>query len=340
MPATTNSFHQRVNSGLHRIPLSVLDDLAVRFLINLPDWEKTDLIRICFQIELAHWFFIDFIIPNHPEGSLSEGTISEFSAHMFNHVPYLRKFSHQVATILEYWTTYKSSVPVSGAIMLNPARDKVLLVKGYGHKASWTFPKGKVNEEEEEHNCAVREVLEETGYDISQLINQDVYLEKVIRFKTVRMFLVAGVEEEFNFQPRVRGEIQEIKWWNIDQLPQSLNDKQTKQRLGVGVQQLFTTIPFIRDVRLWADLDSHHSPGPVLHQDIFPSLLINSGDCRHSEDTVDFECYIPHSWSNFQLDMSDIESCYEDCRHLELENSLIDEVKLSSSQVNERSPGY
>jgi mRNA-decapping enzyme subunit 2 len=329
MPATTNSFHQ--NSGLHWIPLSVLDDLAVRFLINLLDWEKTDLIRICFQIELAHWFFIDFIIPQHPEGSLSEGTISEFSAHMFNHVPFLRKFSHQVDTILEYWRIYKNSVPVRGAIMLNQARDKVLLVKGYGNKASWTFPKGKINEEEEEHNCAVREVLEETSYDISQLIQQDLYLEKVVSFKTVRLFLVAGVEEEFNFQPRVRGEIQEIRWWNLDQLPQSMSDKQTKQRLGVGLQQLFTTIPFIRDVRLWADLCPPHSP----------TTVIESGDCKRSEDIEDLECFIPNSWSNFQLDMSDIESCYEDCSsNLELENSLIDQVKFSSSQGNERSPGY
>ena len=336
MPAITNSF-QRTNSStssLHWIPLSVLDDLAVRFLVNLPEWEKTDLIRICFQIELAHWFFIDFIIPQHPEAGLVEGTISEFCAHMFNHVPFLRNFTQQVDTILENWICYKNSIPVTGAIMLNRARDKVLLVKGYGNKASWTFPKGKINEGEEEQNCAVREVLEETGYDISQLINKDVYLEKVVRFKTVRMFLVAGVEDEFNFQPRVRGEIKEIKWWNIDQLPHSISDKQTKQRLGVGIQQLYTTIPFVSELRLWADL------GPVLHRDGFPPLVGNSGDDKHSEEFEDLKHFIPNSWRNFQLDISDIESCYEDCSNLELENPLIGGVKFSSSQVTERPPGY
>ena len=342
MLATTNNINsfQRNNSstGFHRIPLSVLDDLAVRFLINLPEWEKSDLIRICFQVELAHWFFIDFIIPQNPEAALEEGTISEFFAHMFNHVPFLRKFSHQVGSVLEYWSSYKNSVPVIGAIMLNQTRDKVLLVKGFGNKASWTFPKGKINQEEEEHNCAVREVLEETGYDISKLINQDLHLEKVITFKTVRLFLVAGVEEDFNFQPRVRGEISEIKWWKIAQLPQSLSDKQTKQLFGVGVHQFFTIIPFIREVRLWAELAPHHSPASVHHQDICPSLLTNSGDSKPSEDTEDVEYFIPDSWSNFQLDVSDIDN--EDCSTLELKNSLIEQVKFNSNQVTGRSPGY
>ena len=33
-----------------------------------------------------------------------------------------------------------------------------LLAQGFWTKSSWGFPKGKVNEEEAPHNCAVREV--------------------------------------------------------------------------------------------------------------------------------------------------------------------------------------
>ena len=36
---------------------------------------------------------------------------------------------------------------------------QVLLVQGFWAKSSWGFPKGKVNEEEVEHNCAQREVI-------------------------------------------------------------------------------------------------------------------------------------------------------------------------------------
>jgi 8-oxo-dGTP pyrophosphatase MutT (NUDIX family) len=36
--------------------------------------------------------------------------------------------------------------------------DKCLLVKGWSSKAGWGFPKGKINQNEENDNCAVREV--------------------------------------------------------------------------------------------------------------------------------------------------------------------------------------
>lgn len=43
-----------------KIPSDILDDLASRFIINVPDMELNNLIRICFQVEQAHWFYLDF----------------------------------------------------------------------------------------------------------------------------------------------------------------------------------------------------------------------------------------------------------------------------------------
>ena len=34
----------------HSIPLDIMDDLASRFIINAPEGEKQDLIRMCFQV--------------------------------------------------------------------------------------------------------------------------------------------------------------------------------------------------------------------------------------------------------------------------------------------------
>lgn len=66
---------------------------------------------------------------------------------------------------------YKERVPVCGAIILNSDATKVLLVKGFKSGASWSFPRGKINEKEQPRDCAIREVLEETGFDITPHMN-------------------------------------------------------------------------------------------------------------------------------------------------------------------------
>ena len=40
----------------HSIPLEILDDLGSRFIINLPDCMRKDLIRICFQVKFFDIF--------------------------------------------------------------------------------------------------------------------------------------------------------------------------------------------------------------------------------------------------------------------------------------------
>lgn len=52
-----------------------------RFLIFVPESAKQNLIRICFQIELAHWFYLDFYVSN--DNRLKSCSIYEFAAHVF-----------------------------------------------------------------------------------------------------------------------------------------------------------------------------------------------------------------------------------------------------------------
>eukprot|EP00092_Neocalanus_flemingeri_P003858 GFUD01004154.1.p1 GENE.GFUD01004154.1~~GFUD01004154.1.p1 ORF type:complete len:416 (-),score=116.83 GFUD01004154.1:73-1320(-) len=240
----------KIPTTCHAIPLSVLDELASRFLINMPLEERDNLIRVCFQLELAHWFYIDFYVSSDP--SLVEGSMKEFAAHMFHHVPFLQKYSDQVDEVVEMWREYKLSVPVNGAIILNTTLDKVLMVQGFNAKSGWAFPKGKVNEGEEPHICASREVMEETGFDVGQLIQQKVYLEQVVNNQTVRLYLVAGVSEKNVFCPRSRGEISSIQWWDLASLPTRVGDKSTRDRLGLSAHMFYNVIPFIRCVQKWA----------------------------------------------------------------------------------------
>lgn len=53
----------------------------------------------------------------------------------------------------------------AGVFIYDPHEDRVLLVQSRGHL--WGPPKGTLNIGEQERHCAVREVKEETGLDIS-----------------------------------------------------------------------------------------------------------------------------------------------------------------------------
>lgn len=81
--------------------------------------------------------------------------------------------------ILDNWRQYKQSVPTYGAIILDSDLSHVLLVQSYWTKASWGFPKGKVNEDEEPWTCAAREVINLLFIDVSILKNEITNLSKV-----------------------------------------------------------------------------------------------------------------------------------------------------------------
>ena len=84
-----------------------------------------------------------------------------------------------------------------------------MLVKGWRAKASWTFPGGKINQDESERDCAVREVREETGFDCSPLLSQDNtdYMQLTMREQRIRLYVVPGVSEKTVMEPMTRHEI-------------------------------------------------------------------------------------------------------------------------------------
>jgi len=61
-------------------------------------------------------------------------------------------------------------------ILLNELGDKVLLVRDF-NSMSWMFPRGKkIPGESDIMNCAVREVTEETSFDITGHVNEENFL--------------------------------------------------------------------------------------------------------------------------------------------------------------------
>nr|CAD7262894.1 unnamed protein product [Timema shepardi] len=234
----------------HSIPLDILDDLSSRFIINVPEEERKDLIRICFQIELAHWFYLDFYCTEENKHLKTCG-MKDFAAHTFNHIPFLRVHFKNLTEILDKWREYKQSVPTYGAIVLNEDMSQVLLVQSYWSRSSWGFPKGKVNEEEDPSHCAVREVLEETGFDINKLIDHNEFIESVINEQTVRLYIVSGVQSDTKFEPRTRNEIKSVEWFSVADLPSSKKDATPRAKFGVGPNAFFMVVPFIKRLKRW-----------------------------------------------------------------------------------------
>ncbi|KAI3337058.1 hypothetical protein HD806DRAFT_25862 [Xylariaceae sp. AK1471] len=254
-----------------------LDDLCVRFIINLPREDLSSVARICFQIEEAQWFYEDFIRPLDP--TLPSMSLRTFSLKMFQHCPLLASFSADIhLKAFDEFMQYKTRVPVRGAVMLNDAMDAAVLVRGYKKGASWSFPRGKINKDEDDLDCAVREVYEETGYDLraAGLVekNAPVHpLEVTMHDQQVRLYVFRGVPEDTVFETRTRKEIGDIKWYKVSDLPAY------RKKKGIGKVQVpanssqekfYMVAPFMVQLRQWVlkqkKLDAENAPAYTGHK--------------------------------------------------------------------------
>lgn len=231
------------------IPLDVIDDLCSRFIINIPPEERSDLVRVCFHIELAYWFYIDYNCEERKE--LPKVQYKAFARTVFANVPFLQQHVSKVDSVIEKWRDYKMAVPTYGAILLDEKMDNVLLVQGFWAKSSWGFPKGKVNADEDPVKCACREVLEETGFDCSSTISAKDFIELHIQDTLIRLYIVTGVDTDTIFKPMTRCEIKSCNWFKISDLPVTRRDLVTIQNKQLKANAFFMAIPFIKPLRKW-----------------------------------------------------------------------------------------
>ncbi|OAP63050.1 hypothetical protein AYL99_02277 [Fonsecaea erecta] len=238
-----------------------LDDLCVRFIINLPPEELESVERICFQVEEAQWFYEDFIRPLDP--SLPSLSLRAFSLRIFQHCPLFSQWSaqHHTTAYAEF-LAYKSRVPVRGAILLNESMDEVVLVKGWKKSAHWSFPRGKINKDENDLDCAVREVYEETGFDVREagLVKDEKdmkYIEVTMREQHMRLYVFRGVPRDAHFEPRTRKEISKIAWYKLTDLPtlKKNNHRQHEgsgtDRASISANKFYMVAPFLNPLKKW-----------------------------------------------------------------------------------------
>lgn len=201
----------------------VLDDLVQRFIVNIPPEDFQSFERLFFHIEEAHWFYDDF----WREEAKSRGFLlsylpfPEFAELIFHHCPFLAPYKHAVQHHTKSFMSYKTRVPVCGAIIFNQNLSKLILVKGFTSKV-WNFPRGKISKGESDVACAIREVKEEVGFDISSYVNENQF----VKHGNVKLFIVAGVPDSTLFSTQTRKEISEIKWHHFETLVKNQSTKQ------------------------------------------------------------------------------------------------------------------
>lgn len=232
-----------------------LDDLCVRFIINLPREELESVERICFQVEEAQWFYEDFIRPLDP--ALPSLSLKAFALRIFQHCPLMSQWSHyHHITAFSEFLAYKTRVPVRGAILLNEAMDQVVLVKGWKKGANWSFPRGKINKDEKDLDCAIREVYEETGFDIKEAgfakEEKDMkYIEIAMREQHMRLYVFRGIPMDTRFEPRTRKEISKIEWYKLSDLPTLRKNKQHEEHLVANANKFYMVAPFLNPLKKW-----------------------------------------------------------------------------------------
>ncbi|CCC71137.1 hypothetical protein NCAS_0G02500 [Naumovozyma castellii] len=206
----------------------VLEDLLVRFIINCPPEDLSSVERELFHFEEASWFYTDFIKLMNP--TLPNLKIKSFATRIIKLCPLIWKWDIKADEAMQKFSKYKKSIPVRGAAIFNDKLNKILLVQGT-ESDSWSFPRGKISKDEDDVMCCIREVKEEIGFDLTDYIDENQFIERNIQGKNYKIFLVSGVSEEFQFKPQVRNEIEKIEWRDFKKMSKTMYKSNVKYYL-------------------------------------------------------------------------------------------------------------
>ncbi len=117
--------------------------------------------------------------------------------------------SNTVKKYCRIYDKYKKSLPTAGALIIY--RDNLLLIKVQGSRV-YSLPKGKSDPGETLAETAIREVKEETGLDIKDImeINLD-----FLNIQKTKLFIIQSDVLIKQFKGYNHHEICDIKWFNI-----------------------------------------------------------------------------------------------------------------------------
>lgn len=167
--------------------------------------------QLISHLERAYWLFYDQYPQYHN---------ITFVGFVYRIAPFVGLRKNDVYNEIKAYWKYTNHLPRSGGVLISSdssGQKYVLLVRNYGG-SKWFFPIGKNHNNELNHQTAQREIFEETGYltEIDQTKN---IVTKCNRDRAwLNLYIIENVPFEFDFKPQTTYEIEEIKWFDFDQL--------------------------------------------------------------------------------------------------------------------------
>nr|CAH8872968.1 unnamed protein product [Trichobilharzia regenti] len=237
----------------HVIPDNVLLHLYTRFILNLSEEIKREctknFVRIFFEVERAHWFYVDYCIEDPSVGGVDMFGLTQ---QLFKKFPYIVPKGINWQEKFIEWRKYRGSTCTGSVIIIDEHYKMILLVQGfYGNR--WSLPGGKVNQNESLVDCAAREVMEETGLDLGNRISPSLYIDRHIGGTLRRAFIVEGLPRTSRLKPGTKNEIEAITWFEVADLPMHIEDTATMEKLNSKPNNFFLVMPFILQLKFYID---------------------------------------------------------------------------------------
>jgi mRNA-decapping enzyme subunit 2 len=155
-------------------------------------------------------------------------------------------------------------------------------------KGLWVgLPKRQIVPQRNRRRMCDREVLEETGYDISEKLVQKDFIKLNIGIQETKLFIIQNVDEGTPFAPHVRGEIGAFGWHLIEHLPSSKTEsKHLYVNESGGRHRFFNVWPYMKKLRSW--ILSHQKQGlpsqQQLHSGALKSFSFNKDEIQQELD--------------------------------------------------------
>ncbi|RQO31371.1 NUDIX hydrolase [Taibaiella sp. KBW10] len=124
-----------------------------------------------------------------------------------------------IDTIQKELNNYFQPITAGGGVVRNPEGDVLMIYR----RGKWDLPKGKLDEGEEIKDCAIREVIEETGLpevslgkDICQTYH--IYTERKKDIIKTTYWYHMSVKDAYDLIPQAEENIVEAKWVPVEKI--------------------------------------------------------------------------------------------------------------------------